>query len=297
MRIRLKSLISISAALTLLLVVWPQDSLTQRGGGRGGGRGAANQPPAGPAPLLPSGKPDLTGHWAEPYTSNMAGRGGNSVLDPATREPLDWDRKGEPLPDAAEGNRTFDLPYTDLGVQRWKEYDAAANGDYAGSCMPFGMSRNINSPHGLYIVHNENTLAFLFEQNTWFHLVPIDGFFEWPDDIPPAWNGYSTAHWEDDTLVIETKNFNGYSKLDTTGHPHSTSLVLTNTLRRVDEQTIEHTVRVHDPRMYTQDWMNVRTWRLRDPANDVLMEYSCEENNLGLYEGTITPWQIPDEVD
>ena len=42
---------------------------------------------------------------------------------------------------------------------------------------------------------------------------------------------------------------------------------------------MKHTVTVHDPKAYTQDWMNVRTWRIK-PATDVLMEYSCEENNL-----------------
>lgn len=296
MSMRLKSLISTAAVLALITVAWPQDSLAQRGGGRGGGQGA-DQTPAAPAPLLPNGKPDLSGHWQEPYTPNMAGRGGNSALDPVTRQPLEWDRKGEPLPDAADGGRTFDLPYTELGLQRWKEYDAVVNGDYAGSCMPFGMARNLNSPHGLFIVHSVNHLAFLFEQNTWFHLVPIDGAFEWFDDLPPAWNGYSTGRWDGDTLVVETRNFNGYTKLDTNGHPHSTSAVFTNTFRRIDEQTIEHTFTVHDPKMYTMDWMNVRTWRLRNPESDILMEYSCEENNLGLFEGTITPWRIPDEVD
>jgi hypothetical protein len=55
-------------------------------------------------------------------------------------------------------------------------------------------------------------------------------------------------------------------------------------------------VTVHDPKAYTQDWTNVRTWRLK-PANDVLMEYSCEENNLrNVLEGSIKLWQ-PDEED
>ena len=53
---------------------------------------------------------------------------------------------------------------------------------------------------------------------------------------------------------------------------------------------------VHDPKAYTQDWMNVRTWRLK-PANDVLMEYSCEENNLqNIVDGAIKLWKPdPDE--
>src|SRR5262245_46905565 len=68
------------------------------GGGRGGGRGAAaNLPPAGPAPRLANGKPDFSGHWNNPYTPNMAGAKGASVMDPMTLMPIDWPRKGEPL--------------------------------------------------------------------------------------------------------------------------------------------------------------------------------------------------------
>src|SRR5467141_5093708 len=80
----------------------------QRGGGRGGQRGA-NLPPAEPAPRLPNGKPDLSGHWNNPYTPNMAGPRGANALDPATRMPLDWPHKGEPLTDARGLPKTYDL--------------------------------------------------------------------------------------------------------------------------------------------------------------------------------------------
>ena len=290
MRFRLNALLAAVAVFTLIFLV-PTESMAQRG------RGAAiDRSPAGPTPRLANGKPDMTGLWAEPYTPNMAGRGSSSVVDPLNREPLDWEGKGDPLPDAVDTNRTNDLPYTELGLQRWKEYDPVTNGDYAGSCMPFGMARNINSPHGSFIIAHEDAIAILFEQNTWFHLIPIGGAWEWPQDLAPAWNGYSVAEWDGDTLVVRTTNFNGYTKLDTNGHPHSTSVEMTNTFTRADERNIEHTFTVHDPVMYTRDWMNVRNWRLRD-APDVLMEYSCEENNLGLFDGAITPWRIPDVVD
>jgi hypothetical protein len=71
-------------------------------------------------------------------------------------------------------------------------------------------------------------------------------------------------------------------------------LKLTNTFRRLDSNTMEHTMTVHDPKAYTQDWMNVRTWRIK-PATDVLMEYSCEENNLqNIVDGAIKLWK-PDQ--
>jgi hypothetical protein len=159
------------------------------------------------------------------------------------------------------------------------------------------MSRNINSPHGVQVVHTPDMLAFLFEQNTWHTWVPTKEGFKWPADLPETWNGSSVGRWDGDTLIIETSNFNGYTKLDTAGHPHSKQLKLTNTFRRLDSNTMEHTVTVHDPRTYAQDWMNVRTWRIK-PAADVLMEYSCDENNLeAMIDGSIKIWKIPQDLD
>ena len=266
--------------------------------GRGGRGRGAQLPPAGPTPRLANGKPDLSGLWANPYTPNMAAR----AVDPKSRQPLKFARLGEALPNAkapASGNqpRTYDLPYTEWGLDQWEKYDPVANGDYAGNCLPFGMSRNINSPHGVQIVHHPDALAFLFEQNTWHHWVPTNAAFKWPEDLPESWNGKSVGRWDGDTLVVETTNFNGYTKLDTAGHPHSKQLKLTNTFRRLDSNTMEHTVTVSDPRTYTQEWMNVRTWRIK-PAPDVLMEYSCEENNLqSIIDGAIKIWKFPEDVD
>jgi hypothetical protein len=70
---------------------------------------------------------------------------------------------------------------------------------------------------------------------------------------------------------------------------------MTNTFLRTDSNTIQHTVTVHDPLTYTQDWMNVRTWRIK-PAADVIMEYSCEENNLdNIINGAIKRWTPPED--
>jgi hypothetical protein len=272
------------------------------GGGRGGGRGAAV--PAGPAPRLANGKPDLSGHWANPYTNNMAASRGatSTVLDPTQKNPdgtyaqLKFDHQGENIAESKGVAKTFDLPYTDWGRKQWADYDPVKNGDYAGSCLPFGWSRNINSPHGTQILQNNDAISFMFEQNTWHTWVPTSATFKWPTDLPRTWNGTSVGRWEGDTLIIETTNFNGYTRLDTTGHPHSKDAKFINTFLRTDSNTIQHTVTVHDPKAYTKDWMNVRVWNLK-PANDVLMEYSCEENNLGLEDGAIAKWKFPETVD
>ena len=209
------------------------------------------------------GHTDLSGVWQGPYVPDMTrdGRG----------------QKGEPH-----------LPFTPEGEKDWKSYDAA-NGDYTGSCLPFGLSRSMNAPNPIQILQSDGSVAFLFEIMNWFHLVPTDGRMR-ASDANPKWFGHSTGKWDGDTLVIDTIGFNGWTRLDTVGHPHSDALHLTQTLRRTDTEHIAYTVTVEDPKVYTRPWKNERTFTLQKGD---LIEYSCEENNKDLREGHIRLWTPP----
>jgi hypothetical protein len=103
---------------------------------------------------------DLSGVWQAPYVPDMTrdGRG----------------QKGEP-----------NLPFTPAGEQNWKAYDPA-DGDYTGSCLPFGLSRSMNSPNPMQIMQSATRVAFLFEIMNWFHIVPTDGRAQ-PKDPDPLW--------------------------------------------------------------------------------------------------------------
>jgi hypothetical protein len=100
------------------------------------------------------------------------------------------------------------------------------------------------------------------------------------------------GRWDGDTLVIETTNLNGYIKVDTIGHPLSNQARLTQTFKRVDFGHIEHTFTVNDPKTYTKPWTVSNRWTIKR-GDDRVMEYSCEENNEGLYDGTIVRWKVP----
>lgn len=217
----------------------------------------------GAAPRMPNGQPDLNGVWQRPYVPDMTknGRG----------------QKGE-----------AELPFTPAGLADWNGYDAA-NGDYTGSCFPFGMMRSVNAPYPLQIIQNDKYVALLFETNTWFHVVPIDGR-DHPKEPEPTWFGHSIGKWSGDTLVVDTVGFNGYTRLDTVGHPHSDALHMIQTFRRPEADRIEYTVTIDDPKMYTRTWTNERTFT---PLKGDLMEYSCQENNRSLWEGRIKAWVPP----
>jgi len=169
-----------------------------------------------------------------------------------------------------------------------KAYDPAKNGDYTGMCMPFGLMRSVNSPYPLQIMQNDKYVAFLFEQSTWFHVVPFKA--EHSKDPNPTWFGESIARWDGDTLVVDTVGFNGFTRLDTKGDPHSDQLHLVQTFTRTDAGHIAYTVTIDDPTYYTKPWTNERTFTL---TNGDLLEYSCEENNRALWEGRIKIWTPP----
>jgi hypothetical protein len=113
--------------------------------------------------------------------------------------------------------------------------------------------------------------------------VPIDGRAHRKGEA--TWFGDSVGHWEGDTLVVDTVNFNGKTRLDTVGHPHSEQLHLTQRFSRPDLGHITYEVTVDDPKTFTKPWKNVRTLWLRTDWE--MMEYSCEENNKSLWEGRI----------
>ena len=211
-------------------------------------------------PRLPWGKPDLNGIWARPYVPDMARSNDRNQFGPG------------------------ELPFTEAGRQNFENYDPA-EGDYTGVCLPFGLTRAMNSPDPIQFMQTETHFAFLYEQNTWFKVVNLDG--EDHSTGVPTWFGHSIATWEGDTLVIVTDEFNGKTRLDTLGHPHSDQMTVTERFTRRDYDTMDYEITVNDPVYYSEPWTNRRVFELQEDFE--LIEYSCEENNKSMWEGRIKP--------
>jgi hypothetical protein len=228
-----------------------------------------------PIPRLPNGKPDFSGNWTRPFvgdiTLNQNNANGTS-------------NKGETNP----------LPFTEWGQAQWDNYNPPKNGDYAGSCMPFGWIRSF-SPHPMQILQNSENIAFLFEQSTMFQFVNTEGLPH-RKGLPPSWFGDARGRWEGDTLIIDVVNLNGYAKLATIGQPMSDQAHLIMTFRRPDMGHLEFKWVLEDPKTYTRPITNERV--LAYTPNVELMEYSCMEGNLqGLLEGAVTPWTESKDSD
>jgi hypothetical protein len=211
-------------------------------------------------PRMADGHPDFQGVWQHPYVSDMT-------------------------KDAANQKGAGELPFTPEGAANWKNYDPA-NFDYTGHCLPFGILRSMNvGGYPIQIMQNSKYLAFLFEQSTWFDIVYMDGRAH-PADLNPTWFGHSVGKWEGDTLVVDTVGFNGRTRLDTIGHPHSDAMHVIQRFTYTDSEHLTYEVTIDDPKTYTKPWKNTRTfWRMK--PGEELIEYSCEENNRDFTEGHI----------
>ena len=107
-----------------------------------------------------------------------------------------------------------------------------------------------------------------------------------PDDVNPTYLGYSVAHWDGDTLVIESNGFNNRTWLDASGHPHGEQLKVTERLTRTDFNNIKVEATIDDPEYYTKPWTVVTgiTWTPNTTGpftmrGGEILEYICQENN------------------
>ena len=107
-------------------------------------------------------------------------------------------------------------------------------------------------------------------------IIPLDARPGLPGNVRP-WLGDSHGHWEGDTLVVETRNFDARSSY----RGSSTDLVLTERYRRVSDTEIDYTFTMHDPATYVKDWTVGRPMRKETDAITVF-EYACHEGNIAM---------------
>jgi len=105
------------------------------------------------------------------------------------------------------------------------------------------------------------------------------------DSKDPQWYGYSVGHWEGDyTFVVDTVGSDDRSWLDQVGHPHSVDMRVQERYTRVDHNTLEMTVTVDDPKMYTKPWVALDRLRFRLlPESFDVTEMMCSPSQIAKY--------------
>ena len=131
--------------------------------------------------------------------------------------------------------------------------------------------------NNMQVFQTEDHVVLFTEMVHDARIVPLDGRDQLPGDLR-QWSGSSRAHWDGDTLVVETTNFlreTGFMRGGSTRNLH-----LTERLTRVAPDTLLYDVTVNDPTTWTRPWSFVVPMQLNP---DPLYEYACHEGNYGLY--------------
>lgn len=223
-----------------------------------------------PTPRSADGHPDLTGLWWAYRGVNLdVEQVGNTRvnLQPTSRAPVSED----PENNLSVNTRIYDSvaarraspdkpsykPEVASKVARLDRLEAKL--DPAMHCQLPGIVRS-GPPQ--QIVQGPGVVVFLYDSPDAsydaFRVIPTDGHphrtAEQTNGLTPSYMGDSIGHWEGDTLVVDTVDFNGQVWLGIDGWFTSTKLHVTERLRREGE-TLHYQATVEDPEVLTKPWV------------------------------------------
>ena len=208
-----------------------------------------------PVPRTPDGKPDLTGPWSS--------------------------KDNTYLRDIATGLKPEDVPFQPWAKALFdqRKTGALSRQDPDASCLPQGVPKVNAVAYPWKMLKTSGAIFVVYEAFNLWRQIFMDGREPAPD-ANPTWHGYSTGRWEGDTLVVDTRGFNGKAWLDQLGRPTTEALHVIERFRRRDFGHLEIQITIDDPKAYR------RPWNVTEEVNLVLgtdmMEFICNENNRDL---------------
>ena len=207
--------------------------------------------------------------WFDSGTKVVSTRQTSLVVDPPDGR--------VPVKPEAEERRDFNLAHNADSYEYMSTWDRCITRGIPGAMFPAGYNNayEIVQLPGFVIIH--------YEMIHNVRVIPIDGRPHLPANIR-QWDGDPRGHWEGNTLVVDTTNFNGKGWISTSaaggrikGIGESEQLHLVERFTRTDANTIRYEVTVDDPNVYTRPW-KVSIPMVRD-ADYQIFEYACHEGN------------------
>jgi hypothetical protein len=168
-------------------------------------------------------------------------------------------------------------------------FDTPADFDEWDRCITRGMPvsmepRNYNN--GIRIMQSPGYVLIVLEMAHEVRVIPTN---RQPvlDSSIKEWLGESRGHWEGNTLVVETTNFNGRGDLTNSGVPGSPPLTpesentrITERFTRTAEDTIDFEMRVEDPDVIVSPFTIAYPMKLDNKYQ--MFEYACHEGNTAI---------------
>ena len=182
-----------------------------------------------------------------------------------------------PVKPTAEAKRDYDAAHITESYEYMSVWDRCITRGVPAGMFPAGYN------NAYQIIQTPGFVTILYEMIHEARIIPVNGSAHLPSNIR-QWNGDSRGHWEGNTLVVDTTNYNGKGWIATSaatgrikGIPQSESLHVVERFTRSDADTITYEVTIDDPNVYTKPW-KVSIPLARDQSYQ-LYEYACQEGN------------------
>jgi len=215
-------------------------------------------PPGGAPPRMSDGHVDLSGVWFSGPTGKA--NAWSTVPDqPLKEDPVPF------RPDAAAKIRAMTRTERELNSPGVR-------------CTPVGTPGmwTIN-PYPHQLITKPGLYVHLIESDNAWNVVHTDGRpHKKADDLEPLYNGDQTAHWEGDTLVIDTISIDERTWINQTGWFHSDQAHVIERVRRPSMNYLEYQYTVEDPKLLTKPWTSA--WRTYSLGSEDLTENFCTNN-------------------
>jgi len=255
----------------------------------------------------PDGQPDIQGTWlnfdstpfeapaADPKAPAAAGTAqAASNINPAPEfadhthrvsqqrrsmviEPADG---RVPVLKWAEDRRDYDLEHIPDAPEHETPWVRCITRGYPAGMFPAGYN------NAYQIIQTPGLVVIVLEMIHETRIIPIDGRPALGAAIR-QWNGEPRGHWEGNTLVVESTNYNDKGSIGTSaatgrmrGIPQTSSMKVVERFTPVGPDTIDYRVTIEDPKVYAKPWI-VALPLNRDETYQ-MFEYSCQEGNYAM---------------
>ena len=228
-----------------------------------------------PAPRWPDGQPRLgplpgeRGYWGNPGSTALVQSGANVQMD---RDGL--------LRNLADVDKVAPFQRWARDLYELRQRSFLKSDPMFLFCMPPGGPRQFQLSQGVQFLEDREAkriFVLVGGGNHNWRIIYADGRSLKPDDKDfPTYYGRGLAHWEGDTFVVDTKNFNEKFWFTNGGLPHTGELHLIERFTRTNFDTLRYEVTVDDPGAYTKPWSS--SWTMQWVAGEELPPYYCQDN-------------------
>jgi hypothetical protein len=176
---------------------------------------------------------------------------------------------------------------------------AHADSEHAGkpvhsakeTCWPMGVPYILELNLRAQIIDDGKQVVFLYEQLMHPRFARLNASH--PANLKTSWYGDSIAHWEGDTLVVDTVGLDKRSWVDGFGTPHTDKIHVVERYHLRDANTLEVLFTVDDPGAFTTPWSAIAIYRRDRTTTEPYAEVVCAENNRDAATGGQSLYPIP----